>query len=63
MVARSDGSVPISSSSLVSRSAGMAQISLCTTAFTSSHQASPFPLAPARSATLSSSGIMRSDFT
>jgi hypothetical protein len=61
--ARSDGGAPSSGRSSTSRCAGTAAISECTCAFTSVHHAAPLALAPLRSVTLSSSGIMRSDFT
>jgi hypothetical protein len=63
ITARRDGSSVNSFRSAARRSAGTAQISEWVTPFTSSHQSVPLALAPARSATVSSSGTMRSDFT
>jgi hypothetical protein len=57
---RSDGNGPSSSRSVSSRSAGTAQISECTTAFTCAHQVAAAVFAPARSTTDGSSGTIRS---
>jgi hypothetical protein len=49
MLARSDGSGPSNSRSITNCSAGTAQISLCTAAFTSTHHAAACALAAPRS--------------
>ena len=49
VLARSDGSEPGSSRSMTSRSAGTAQISLCTAPLTSAHHATAAAFAAARS--------------
>ncbi|CAN5294070.1 hypothetical protein BH20ACT3_BH20ACT3_17740 [soil metagenome] len=61
--ARSDGNGPSNGPSVPSRSAGTAAISEWTAALTSTHHARPAALAAARSVTVSSAGIIRSDFT